>query len=159
MYTDPIRRDAMERARDEGSAAISGRVTLVQEIDPRRQPGFLMYVPVYRGSEVPQTLEARRSSLIGWTYGPFRADDLFVAIFGMEPEPQLEFRVYDGPAEDPDRLLHDRGLTAPSGSALREADTVTGTGCGARKGAGPAAERVHPPASRATIHSLKKGRY
>jgi len=124
MYTDPIRRDAMERARDGGSAAISGRVTLMQEIDPRRQPGFLMYVPVYRGSEVPQTLEARRSSLIGWTYAPFRADDLFVAIFGMEAEPQLEFRVYDGPAEDPERLLHDRGLTAVSGETLRETEQI-----------------------------------
>src|SRR5207245_8969165 len=37
MYTDPVRRDAMERARDGGSAALSGRVTLVQELDPRRQ--------------------------------------------------------------------------------------------------------------------------
>ena len=124
MYADPIRRDAMERARDGGSAAISGRVALVQEIDPRRQVGFLMYVPVYRGSDVPQTLEARRSSLIGWTYAPFRADDLFVAIFGMEAEPQLEFRVYDGPAEDPERLLHDRGLNALSGETLRETEHI-----------------------------------
>ena len=54
MYTDPVGRDAMERARDGGSAAISGRVALVQEIDPRRQVGFLMYVPVYRGSDVPR---------------------------------------------------------------------------------------------------------
>src|SRR5207248_2246107 len=124
MYTDPVGRDAMERARDGGSAAISGRVALVQEIDPRRQVGFLMYVPVYRGSDVPQTLEARRSSLIGWTYAPFRADDLFVAIFGMEAEPRLEFRVYDGPAEDPERLLHDRGLTAVSGETLRETEHI-----------------------------------
>ena len=124
MYTDPLRRDAMERARDGGTAAISGRVTLVQEIDPRRQAGFLMYVPVYRGSDVPQTLEARRSSLIGWTYAPVRADDLFVAIFGMEAEPQLEFRVYDGPDEEPQRLLHDRGLAPPIGETLKETEHI-----------------------------------
>jgi signal transduction histidine kinase/CHASE1-domain containing sensor protein/ActR/RegA family two-component response regulator len=122
MFTDAVRRDAMQRARDAASAAISSRVILVQEIDPRRQAGFLMYVPVYQGGEVPPTPEARRSSLIGWAYAPFRADDLFVAIFGMEPEPQLEFRVYDGPAEDPARLLHDRGLVAARGETLAETE-------------------------------------
>src|SRR5207302_1900998 len=94
MFTEPVRREAMERARDEANAAISGKVTLIQEIDPLRQAGFLMYVPVYRGGDVPPTLEARRQSLIGWAYSPFRADDLFQAVFGSEAEPLLEFRVY-----------------------------------------------------------------
>ena len=118
MFTDPIRREAMERARDEASAAISGKVTLVQEIDPRRQVGFVIYVPVYRGGEIPRSLQARRESLIGWVYSPFRADDLFVAIFGSEVEPVLEFRVYDGPEAGPARLLHDRGFTAPRSETL-----------------------------------------
>jgi len=30
----------------------------------------------------------------------------------------LEFRVYDGPAADPARLLHDRGFTAPPSETL-----------------------------------------
>jgi len=118
MFTEPVRREAMERARDEANAAISGKVTLIQEIDPLRQAGFLMYVPVYRGGDVPPTLEARRQSLIGWAYSPFRADDLFEAVFGSEAEPLLEFRVYDGPAADPGRLLHDRGFTAPPSETL-----------------------------------------
>src|SRR5690606_17449820 len=39
MYTDPVRREAMARARDTGQPAASGRVTLVQEIDDQKQPG------------------------------------------------------------------------------------------------------------------------
>ena len=54
MFAEPVRREAMERARDEANVAISGKVTLVGEIDPRRQAGFLMYIPVYRGGEVRQ---------------------------------------------------------------------------------------------------------
>ncbi|HEY9807695.1 MAG TPA: CHASE domain-containing protein, partial [Candidatus Obscuribacterales bacterium] len=34
MFTEPIRRVAMEQARDSGTAIASGRVTLVQELDP-----------------------------------------------------------------------------------------------------------------------------
>src|SRR3989449_7849465 len=118
MFPDPIRREAMERARDEASPAIPGKTTLVQEIAPRRQVGFVIYVPVYRGGEIPRSLQARRESLIGWVYSPFRADDLFVAIFGSEVEPVLEFRVYDGPEAGPARLLHDRGFTAPRSETL-----------------------------------------
>ena len=33
MYSDPVRREAMERARDTGKLALSGRVILVQETD------------------------------------------------------------------------------------------------------------------------------
>ena len=42
MYSEPVRRAAMERARDTGEAAISAMVTLVQETDINVQPGFLV---------------------------------------------------------------------------------------------------------------------
>ncbi|MGZ5433283.1 MAG: CHASE domain-containing protein, partial [Thermoanaerobaculia bacterium] len=47
MFTNAVRREAMSRARDTGLPAASGHVTLVQEIDARKQPGFLIYTPVY----------------------------------------------------------------------------------------------------------------
>ena len=97
MFSDPVRREAMERARDSGEVALSRRVTLVQEIDADRQPGFLIYVPVYAGGAVPPTLEGRREALIGWAYAPFRAGDFFSAIFRDEAEPLVTFRIYDGP--------------------------------------------------------------
>jgi CHASE1-domain containing sensor protein len=48
MFSEVTRRAAMERARDEDSAALSGKVILVQETDKEAQAGTLMYVPVYR---------------------------------------------------------------------------------------------------------------
>jgi len=65
MSSEPVRRAAMERARDERTAAVSGRVTLVQEIDSEPQPGFLMYVPVYERDLPTDTIEERRAALIG----------------------------------------------------------------------------------------------
>jgi len=115
MFTHPVRRAAMERARDTGMAAASGRVTLVQEIDQQKQAGFLIYVPVYRGKDVPKTLAERRAALLGYVYSPFRADDLLLGIFGMEARPRLDLQVYDGLTRTSEHLLHDsrRFHTAP----------------------------------------------
>ena len=84
MSTDSTWREAMARARDASAPAMSGRVQLVQEIDERKQAGFLIYVPIYRGGTVPATVTARRETLDGFVYAPFRADDLLEGIFGSE---------------------------------------------------------------------------
>ncbi|NJK96071.1 MAG: hypothetical protein HC905_15225 [Bacteroidales bacterium] len=47
MFSEPIRRKAMELARDYNMVALSGKVILVQETDKDVQAGVLMYVPVY----------------------------------------------------------------------------------------------------------------
>ena len=108
MFTDPVRREAMERARDTGLISLTGKVTLVQEIDVKRQPGFLLYVPVYRGGLIPPSETERREALIGWAYGAFRADDLFGAIFSGEPDPTVDLQIYDGDRIEPAALLHDQ---------------------------------------------------
>jgi signal transduction histidine kinase len=105
MFTDPVRREAMERARDTGLPAMSGRVSLVQEIDPQKQGGFLLYVPVYHGDSVPATLEERRQRLAGFVYSPFRTGDLLGGIFGSERRPRVAFEVYDQGPVSPAGLL------------------------------------------------------
>ncbi len=70
----------MERARDENSVALSGKVTLVQESDRDVQAGTLMYVPVYRKTMPIATVPQRRTALYGWVYSPFRMNDLLNGI-------------------------------------------------------------------------------
>ncbi|MCA1734177.1 MAG: CHASE domain-containing protein, partial [Acidobacteria bacterium] len=60
MASEPTRREAMQRARDTGIAAASGMVTLVQEIDEEKQPGFLIYVPLYSVRNPSATVSGRR---------------------------------------------------------------------------------------------------
>jgi signal transduction histidine kinase len=103
MFTEPVRRAAMERARDTGEPAASGPVTLVQEIDEDKQPGFLIYVPVYRGPGPPGSVERRRESLVGFVYSPFRAGDLFQGILFDQSAP-AGFRLVD--AGSPGVVLH-----------------------------------------------------
>jgi PAS domain S-box-containing protein len=106
MRSEGVRRETLERARDTGRPAATGRVTLVQETEARQQPGFLIYVPVYGGGTIPATVEERRATLRGFLYSPFRADDLLGSIFGTIPYPLCDMAVYDGAEERPESLIH-----------------------------------------------------
>jgi PAS domain S-box-containing protein len=112
MFTEATRREAMERARDTGEAAASGIVTLVQEIDEAKQPGFLIYLPVYEGGGIPATVEERRARLRGFVYSPFRAGDLFAGVLGSHPRPRVAFELFDGPASDA-TLINRSGTRSP----------------------------------------------
>lgn len=108
MYTHPVRRSAMQAARDSGEPRASGKVTLVQEIDVRKQAGFLIYVPVYRGGHPPpQDVSARQQALAGFVYSPLRVDDLLAgARRGGSPGPLLiDYELYDGPQATPEALM------------------------------------------------------
>jgi diguanylate cyclase (GGDEF)-like protein/PAS domain S-box-containing protein len=110
MYTHPVRREAMDRARDTGMPALSGKVTLVQETGAAMQPGFLMYVPVYRGGGPLDTVEARRAALHGFVYSPFRAFDLMNELFGKRAS-DVEIELFDLDPS-PANLLYDSGIGA-----------------------------------------------
>ncbi|HYE64258.1 MAG TPA: CHASE domain-containing protein, partial [Pyrinomonadaceae bacterium] len=115
MFTEPVRRAAMERARDTGLPAASGRVTLVQEIDQQKQAGFLIYVPVYRDGQPAETVAERQAALQGFVYSPFRAGDLLEGIF-EESYREVDFQVYDGTQATPQQLLHDSHRDPHEGS-------------------------------------------
>jgi len=106
MYSEPTRREAMDRARDTALPAATRRLRLVQEIDPSsEQAGFLIYVPVYRGGLVPETIEERRARLLGFVYSPFRAWDLLRAVRNSLDLGELRFEVFDGEPRER-RWLH-----------------------------------------------------
>jgi len=125
LLADPVRREAAERARDTGQPAMSGKVRLLQEVEPGRQSGFLILEPVYRGGRVPATTEARRAALEGFVYAPFRAEDLLENVFRSLNRPTLEYAVFDG-AATPGALLHrsDPARTQGVGARYRSVRTL-----------------------------------
>jgi len=95
MYAEPVRRAAMEAARDSGEPTLSGRVTLVQETARDAQPGCLLYLPVYRRGQAHDTVAERQAALVGWVYAPFRFHDLMNGILGASSK-ELGVEIYDG---------------------------------------------------------------
>lgn len=129
MFSEPVRRAAMERARDTGMATLSGRVELVQETGEHRQAGTLMYVPVYRAGGNPQSVTARRAVLIGWAYSPYRMTDLMSGIlrdWTAPGESPVTLSIYDGDAAAEDVLLYANPANAVALPAtwLRQVRTI-----------------------------------
>lgn len=117
MFSEPVRRAAMERARDKNEAALSGKVKLVQETDEDIQAGTLMYVPVYRKGMPTDTVEQRRAALTGWVYSPYRMNDLMRGILGGWDSPEgvrIGLQVYDGTTISGESLLYDSQATKGS---------------------------------------------
>ena len=110
MYSEPTRRVAMERARDTDAAALSGKVTLVQETAEDVQAGTLMYLPLYRKGMPHETVAQRRAALYGWVYSPFRMRDMVENALGAakpeDKETPLQISIYDGRELDSSSLLY-----------------------------------------------------
>lgn len=106
MFSEPVRRVAMERARDTGEAAISGIVNLVQETSTDVQRGFLMYLPLYRAGTPTDTVDQRRAAHVGFVYSPFRIKDLMRGILGSGMS-DISFEIFDGGSISARTLLHD----------------------------------------------------
>ena len=111
MLSEPVRRAAMEQARDENIAVISGKVTLVQETGHDVQPGVLMYVPVYRHGAPIDTVEQRRAAILGWVYSPNRMADMMLGTLSgwdaKEKDRRIMLQIYDGDVISPNTLLFD----------------------------------------------------
>jgi two-component system sensor histidine kinase/response regulator len=110
MFSEPVRRAAMEQARDSGAPALSGKVELVQETGTEVQAGTLMYVPVYGNGAPTDTVEQRRAALIGWTYSPYRLKDLMGGIldnWADHKTKRVHLQIYAGTEVQADSLLYD----------------------------------------------------
>ncbi|MBC7742796.1 MAG: CHASE domain-containing protein [Bdellovibrionaceae bacterium] len=106
MFSEPIRRMALEKARDTALPTLSGKVKLVQEAGEEIQPGFLMFLPIYKEGANADTVDNRRLALTGFLGIPVRAHDFFKIIF-KDQNPLVDFEVYDGSQITTDSLLYD----------------------------------------------------
>lgn len=109
MYTEPVRRMAMERARDTGQTSVSGKVILVQEGEGDIQNGLLMYVPSYRTTLPLETVEQRQEALRGFVYSPIRMNDLIVGALGKIPS-GIDFTIHGGVQPTSENLLYNSAL-------------------------------------------------
>lgn len=104
IYQVPRAREAAELARDSGEIVITRPIGLVQDSLRDPSPSFVMYLPVYAGGIVPESVAARREQIIGFVDIPFRASDL-IAGLRDEINPTIDLDIHDGDAADPGNTL------------------------------------------------------
>jgi two-component sensor histidine kinase/CHASE1-domain containing sensor protein len=102
----PSRREVIDRARDSGLAAASGRLVLVQERG--QQFGVDVALPVYERGPPPSTIAQRRSALRGYVLGIYRIGDLVEAALTGSEASHIDLTVTDDTAPPTDKLLYER---------------------------------------------------
>jgi two-component sensor histidine kinase len=111
MYSEAVRRAAMDEAERQAEPTASGRIVLAQEGNTPR-PGFLIYMPVFENVG-----DARQ--LRGFIYSPFSAADFFASATRRTADSTHSLRLYDG-APDPENLLAELGEPAPRAMAVQQ---------------------------------------
>ena len=90
---DAVRLAALERTRDSGRITASGRIAL--SLDPRRDPGFAMRLPVYRKGMPLATVAQRREAFTGMVSAAFVVIDLMRGVLGEQFLQQTQVRIHD----------------------------------------------------------------
>lgn len=112
-YGDPVRRQAMNQARDSGNVAVSGKVRLAMDRDGAAQPGFVMYLPLYQSGGPWETVAARRAHIVGWVFAAFRMPDLMATLYG-EYARGGELEIHDGVETSPASLMYEADVPLAS---------------------------------------------
>lgn len=105
--TEPIRRNAVLAARDEGRTVVSHATRLQVALTP----GFLAVQPLYRRGAPVQTVEDRRAAFVGFLAVGYDADEVLGRL-ERALQPGVELEVHDGGTE----LF---GLGEPGGDLAR----------------------------------------
>jgi PAS domain S-box-containing protein len=110
MFSEPSMQPAMERARDNNVAALSGKASMFQDANVDGQSGILMYFPVYRKGLPIGSVEQRRTALYGWVFTPCQMNEWMQGILreiNLMEAMKLDFRIYDGSQPSPQNLLYE----------------------------------------------------
>lgn len=112
MNTGPIRRAAMDIARDTGLPTATGRLWLNGK--PNEDAGFVIFAPIYKEDRIPTTVAERREALSGFVYSQFRADDFAKSILAIKKNPGVDLRLYDGPEAKAEDLMANTAGFSPA---------------------------------------------
>jgi PAS domain S-box-containing protein len=103
--SDPVRRKALNRARDTEKPTASDPLTLIQDFG--REGGFVVFLPIYKPGLPREALEERRLNLQGYVSGAFLIRDIMNTAFKGSKVEDIEIRLYDARVREKKRLLYE----------------------------------------------------
>jgi len=123
LSMEPIRRHALEMARDTGLP----RSVVVPEASSSAGPTYLVFWPTFNTGTIPKTVDERRAQLRGYAVGVFRVVDVLSAAIADTPAIPEGINFYlssdtdEGPADTSFRLV---AIYSSSDNAVRAAPTL-----------------------------------
>jgi two-component sensor histidine kinase/CHASE1-domain containing sensor protein len=110
MYSEPIRRAAMDTARRLGRPIVSGKVRLLQDQAGSESASFLIYMPVI-------AQEGGRRVTRGFVYSPFRAETFLQSSSELYRNDSIDMAIYDDHVS-PQTLLAERRTDTANGPTI-----------------------------------------
>lgn len=104
MAADANHSAALEQARDSGMSAATGKIISTRDRETKDEPGFLIYLPVYKDKKTPATVEERRQNVTGYIFSSFRAKDFFGEVQRNVSASGIETKIYDAETK-PENLM------------------------------------------------------
>lgn len=104
IASDPVLREAADRAMLTGGPALSDRLQIMWADRPI--DGFVYFQAVYRHGSGPTTPEERRRDLVGWVSMPLVLEDALAGLAG-EAFGELDVELYDGPEPTAESMIFD----------------------------------------------------
>jgi len=130
-YSEPVRRAAMDRARDSGEPAITDKLELVQDAFGQKKAAIIMYAPVYAKHLPTARFDERKEAIVGWTSGPYRMDSLIHSILTQwegSHEHSIKLRIFDGVGQHVESLLFSNHDAVQKASDFQQKRTITFNG-------------------------------
>src|SRR6266487_329995 len=125
MNADPLRRSAVDRARDSGQISASSGVTLLRDSNAS-VASTLLRLALYRGGGVPGSVEERQRLYRGMVGSTVRVSEMIDATLSKEILSRVQLQIYEvgnapeGAAEG--TLLFDSAASGTAASAVAQAE-------------------------------------
>jgi len=101
---EAVRLASVERARDSGRLAASGRITIVRS--DTQYAGFVLRLPLYRNGMPHETVAQRRQALVGLISSSYRMNHLMQGVLSEPLLRQIRIRIYDAGYADNSAQAH-----------------------------------------------------
>jgi len=122
LNADPLRRSAVDRARDSGQISASSAVTLLRDGNAS-VASTLLRLAVYRGGGAPGSLEERQRLYSGMVGSAVRVGEMIDATLSKEILSRAQLQIYEpGEGAAGDTLLFDSAASGPTASAVAPAE-------------------------------------
>jgi PAS domain S-box-containing protein len=124
VSAEPVRREAVIRARDTGQIAATGPIQLLTA--PGGQLSVLVFAPVYGVGRMPETVEQRRREVRGYTTGAFRLGDLVETAVGNLSRNGVTVSLFDNRVARVARAATEPGLLYSDAQWTHRVDEAAG---------------------------------